>query len=125
MSRSRALLDVDETRVPQMLREPQRPQMVAPPRSALLGRLATFLPQIEASNAQMEQNEPTLVAEDDFDESADEAATPGDVEMDLYCGIMAAPAADAPITEHTVRIPGGPSRPDCKRRGPGAGIVEL
>lgn len=125
MSRSRALLDVDETRVPQMLREPQRPQMVAPPRSALLGRLATFLPQMEASNAQMEQNEPTLVAEDDFDESADEAAAPGDVEMDLYCGIMAAPATDALITEQTVRIPGGPSRPDGKRRAPGAGIVEL
>jgi hypothetical protein len=120
---SQELLHVDEERVPQMLREPQRPRIGPPPRSALLNQLAGFLPEMAASNARMEQNEPVLVAEAEFASEA-ESAAPGDVEMDLYCGLMAAPAADETAVGPQMRVPGGSPQPGSRKRA-GAGIVEL
>ncbi|KAG8469000.1 hypothetical protein KFE25_007518 [Diacronema lutheri] len=122
-SRSRVLLGVDEARVPHVLLQPQRPQIGAPPRSALLDRLATFLPAMEASNARMARNEPVVLHEDDFATDAAADAAPGEVEMDLYCGVMAAPAADeAPgLGEGGIRLPGDADR----GQRPRAGITEL
>ncbi|KAJ1639872.1 hypothetical protein T492DRAFT_898937 [Pavlovales sp. CCMP2436] len=102
MSASRELLGVDEARVPRLLVEPQRPRMSAPARSSLLDRVATFMPQLEASNAQMQQNEPVILQEDELEDGAERGgqSEPGDVEMDIYYGTMATPAAvDGAVSE--------------------------
>lgn len=124
-ARSRALLGVDEARVPQVLLQPQRPQIAPLPRSALLDRLATFLPALEASNAHMEQNEPVVLHEDELVADAGGERVAGEVEMDLYCGVMSAPAADADDGEADIRMPGqAPQRRGGAKR-PHAGITEL
>lgn len=125
MPHSRVLLGVDAARVPQVLLQPQRPQIAPPPRSALLDRLATFLPAMEASNARMQQNDPVVLQEDEFAAADGEEAVAGEVEMDLYCGLMAAPAADEGDGQLDLRLPGQPPRRGGGSEQLRAGITEL